>query len=72
MREIWNKRIDCGKRTYFFDIKETKNGKKYLTITETRLKKKIRERDRIMIFEECIREFFKIINEIFEMFNKKL
>lgn len=28
MNEIWNKRIDCGSRTYFFDMKETKEGKK--------------------------------------------
>ena len=28
MNEIWNKRVDCGSRTYFFDVKETKEGKK--------------------------------------------
>jgi hypothetical protein len=32
MNEIWNKRIDCGSRTYFFDMKETKEGKKILQL----------------------------------------
>lgn len=66
--ERWNKRIDCGGRTYFFDVKETKEGKKYLTITETRLREGVRERHRVMIFEEGITEFMQAINEAAEKF----
>jgi len=68
MNEIWNKRVDCGSRTYFFDVKETKEGKKYLTITETRLREGVRERYRIMVFEEGITEFIQTINEAAEKF----
>lgn len=32
--EIFSKRVKAGKRTYFFDVKETKNKDYYLTITE--------------------------------------
>jgi len=68
MNEIWNKRVDCGSGTYFFDVKETKEGKKYLTITETRLREGVRERYRIMVFEEGITEFIQTINEAAEKF----
>jgi len=68
MNEIRNKRIDCGSRTYFFDVKEMKEGKKYLTITETRLREGVRERQRVMIFEEGITEFMQAINEVAEKF----
>jgi hypothetical protein len=32
----FSKVIRSGKRTYFFDVKENKSGKRYLTITESR------------------------------------
>ena len=33
-----NKTVKAGLTTYFFDIKETKGGKLYLVITESRFK----------------------------------
>ena len=33
-----NKTVKAGSTTYFFDIKETKGGKLYLVITESRFK----------------------------------
>jgi len=32
--EIHSSRVKAGKRTYFFDVKETRNGEYYLTISE--------------------------------------
>ena len=32
--EIFSKAIRAGKRTYFFDVKETRAQERYLTITE--------------------------------------
>lgn len=34
--EIYSKPVRAGKRTYFFDVKATRNNDYYLTITETR------------------------------------
>ncbi|MCY4419482.1 MAG: DUF3276 family protein [Cytophagales bacterium] len=34
--EVYSERVRAGKRTYFFDIKETKSKDYYLTITESR------------------------------------
>ncbi|MCF8302100.1 MAG: PUR family DNA/RNA-binding protein [Bacteroidales bacterium] len=35
-REIFSQAIRAGKRTYFFDVKETRAGEYYLTITESK------------------------------------
>src|SRR5687767_15877039 len=34
--EIFSKAVRAGKRTYFFDVKSTKAGDYYLTITESK------------------------------------
>lgn len=36
--EVLSRAVRAGKRTYFFDVKVTKNGEKYLTITESKRK----------------------------------
>ena len=33
--EIFSKRVRAGKRTYFFDVKATRNNDYYITITES-------------------------------------
>lgn len=35
-QEIFSKSIKAGKRTYFFDVKETKSGEYYITLTESK------------------------------------
>lgn len=37
--EIYSKRIRAGKRTYFFDVKTTRNNDYYITITESKRNK---------------------------------
>jgi len=58
--------IKAGAITYFFDIKETKDGNPYLLITESRFKGegKDRERKTIFIFQEQATEFSKTVNEM--------
>ena len=36
--EVFSKAVKAGKRTYFFDVKETKQGERYITITERKRK----------------------------------
>lgn len=36
IRKIFSQSIRAGKRTYFFDVKETRDGEYYLTITESK------------------------------------
>ena len=58
--------IKAGAITYFFDIKETKDGKPYLLITESRFKgeKEERERKTIFVFPEQAAEFSKTVAEM--------
>lgn len=63
-----SKMVKAGSRTYFFDIKEAKNGKKYLVLTESRLvgdeNKKERQRSTLILFPEQAKEFAKMVNEM--------
>ena len=36
--EVFSQAVKAGKRTYFFDVKETKQGERYITITEGKRK----------------------------------
>ena len=36
--EIYSKSVRAGKRTYFFDVKSTRSGDHYLTITKSKKK----------------------------------
>ena len=35
-KELFSKRVRCGRRTYFFDVKSSKNNEPYLAITESK------------------------------------
>lgn len=68
MTENESKLVKAGSRTYFFDIKEAKNGKKYLVLTESRLigdkDKNEHHRSTIIIFPEQAKEFAKAVKEM--------
>ena len=55
--------VKAGAKTYFFDIKETKDNKPYLVITESRFKGegKTRERVSMSVFPESAEEFAEAV-----------
>lgn len=61
--DIYTNIIKAGKRTYFFDVKLTKSGEKYLTITESKrrfdeeLDKFIYEKHKIFLYREDFENF---------------
>jgi len=59
-------RLRAGTRTYFFEIRPTKDGKKYLAITETRFQSKTADHKRtsIIVFPEQAQEFSKLVFEM--------
>ena len=61
-----SKTVKAGAITYFFDIKETKQGKPFLVITMSRFKGEDEERDRssISIFPEQAEEYLKATQEM--------
>lgn len=57
MSEIFSEKVMTGRRTYFFDVKETKEGSKYLVIGELTQVGSELERHRVMVFEESLDSF---------------
>lgn len=66
--EIQSKVVKAGRRTYFFDVRGTKAGDYYLTITES---KKFTNDDgtsfykkhKIYLYKEDFKEFQSVLNE---------
>lgn len=63
---LYSDKIQAGSRTYFLDVKQGKDGVKYLTITETRSSDGELERNRVMVFEEHFETFFAQLIKITE------
>ncbi len=66
IESVYSKRIRAGKRrTYFFDVRETKGNDFYLTITESR--KRFNDdgydRHKIFLYKEDFNKFLKGITE---------
>ncbi len=59
--------VKANSSTYFFDVKEAKNGKKYLVISHTRLnKEKERERVFMTVFNNDVVNFQNALTEAVE------
>lgn len=58
--------VRAGSITYFFDVKQTKEGKPFLVITESRYKGEgeNHKRKSIVVFQDNIQEFSKAVIEI--------
>ena len=55
--ELFSEKVSAGSRTYFFNIKETSKGDKYLVINESKKSGETFEHHRIMVFEEDLAAF---------------
>ncbi len=61
--EIFSQSIKAGRRTYFFDVKETKNKEYYLTLTESKKhfseegKRPHFEKHKIFLYREDFEKF---------------
>jgi hypothetical protein len=58
--------LKAGSKTYFFDIKKTKDEKPFLVITESRFKGEGEERERstIIVFQDKAEEFERTVSEM--------
>lgn len=66
MESVYSKRIKAGKRrTYFFDVRETKGNDFYLTITESRKRfdSDGYDRHKIFLYKEDFNKFIKGLGE---------
>lgn len=74
-QEIHSKVVRAGKRTYFFDVKSTRNEEFYLTITES--KKRFEdngnfhyEKHKIFLYKEDFEKFTEVLHEIINYINE--
>ncbi len=66
MESVYSKRIKAGKRrTYFFDVRETRGSDFYLTITESRKRADDSgyDRHKIFLYKEDFNKFVKALGE---------
>ncbi len=75
MESVYSQRIRAGKRrTYFFDVRETRGNDYYLTITESR--KKFNEdgydRHKIFLYKEDFNKFLKGMTEAIDFVKTEL
>ena len=66
MESVYSKRIRAGKRrTYFFDVRETRGNDYYLTITESRKRfdSDGYDRHKIFLYKEDFNKFIKGLGE---------
>lgn len=66
MESVYSKRIRAGKRrTYFFDVRSTRNQDYYLTITESRKRFNDNgyDRHKIFLYKEDFNKFIKALGE---------
>lgn len=68
---LYSERIAAESRTYFFDVKESRDGTRYLCITETRSTGSKNERHRVMVFQEHIEAFHEAYIKAAELLNMK-
>jgi hypothetical protein len=66
--ELYSKAVRAGKRTYFFDVKATKSGDEYITITESKRRfendqgKFVYEKHKLFLFKEDFEKFLDGFN----------
>lgn len=74
--EIFSKAVRAGKRTYFFDVKSTKDGNLYLTLTES--KRRLRhdgngffyEKHKVFLYKEDFIKFSDGLSEVVDYIRK--
>jgi hypothetical protein len=75
MESVYSQRIRAGKRrTYFFDVRETRGNDFYLTITESRKKfdSDGYERHKIFLYKEDFNKFIKGLGEAIDYVKTEL
>lgn len=70
-QEIYSNVIRAGKRTYFFDVKSTRNDEYYLTITESKRKytengKFHYEKHKVFLYQEDFEKFTDSLSDVIQ------
>ena len=74
--DIFSRPVRAGKRTYFFDVKETRNQEYYLTITESKKQfptdgKPYFEKHKIFLYKEDFDKFSEAFQDVIDFIKEK-
>lgn len=69
--EIFARAVKAGKRTYFFDVKSTRGGDYYLTVTESKKRflddgKFVYDKHKIFLYKEDFQKFLETFTEVLD------
>ena len=72
---LYSKSVRAGKRTYFFDVRSTRGGDYYLTITESKKRftddgKFTFDKHKIFLYKEDFEKFTENFNEAIDYIRK--
>ncbi len=68
--ELYVQKLTRGKRSYFFDIKQTEQKDFYIKITESKPSNNGFEHHRVMVFEEDIEDFMVSFTQCLASYHK--
>lgn len=77
---VFSKAIKAGKRIYYLDVKQSKNGELFLTITESKKRtfgtdeanmQVVYEKHKIFLYREDFDKFQEGLGEIIDFINRK-
>jgi hypothetical protein len=61
---VYSSMVRAGRTTYFVDVKEAKNGKRYMSISENRLDDEDKkQRTTVRVFKESVDQFRQAVEE---------
>ncbi|MBE6229285.1 MAG: DUF3276 family protein [Bacteroidales bacterium] len=74
--DVYSKPVRAGKRTYFFDVKATKNNDYYLTITESKRRvdkdgRFIYDKHKIFLYKEDFEKFTESLQEVIDFIKER-
>jgi hypothetical protein len=70
--EVFSTRITAGKRTYFFNVKENRNGDIFLNLVESKKHEESEfERHSIIVFQEDLENFLAGFHQAVEFIREK-
>ena len=62
---LYTTKVLLGRRTFFFDVRKTKEDKPYVKITESTVRDGQKQRTNMMIFDSEIEDFKKALSSVF-------
>ena len=68
---IFSAIVRAGRTTYFVDVREARNGKKFLSISESKIDAdEKRQRSTLRVFSETVEQFRQAVNEAAAVVNQ--